>query len=86
VNTALNRARRDVSVPESDAAPAARPDRLNDAIEVVLDERVPVWSVGLGLPSADLVARGHDRGVHVMCMIANVDVRAPPTWRGSTSS
>jgi nitronate monooxygenase len=73
VNTALNRARRDVSVPESEAAPAARPDWLNDAIEVVLDERVPVWSVGLGLPSADLVARCHERGVHVMCMIANVD-------------
>jgi nitronate monooxygenase len=73
VNAALNRARREVSVPESTAAPAPRPDRLADAIEVVLDERVPVWSVGLGLPSADLVARCHERGVHVMCMIANVD-------------
>ena len=73
VNTALNRARRDVSVPESDAAPPRRPDWLNDAIEVVLEERVPVWSVGLGLPSADLVARCHERGVHVMCMVANVD-------------
>jgi nitronate monooxygenase len=39
----------------------------------VLDERVPVWSVGLGLPSADLVARCHERGVLVMCMVANVD-------------
>jgi nitronate monooxygenase len=69
----LNRARRAVSVPESDAAPPRRPDWLNDAIEVVLEERVPVWSVGLGLPSADLVARSHERGVHVMCMVANVD-------------
>lgn len=73
VNAALNRARREVSVPESDAAPAARPDWLTQAIEVVLDERVPVWSVGLGLPSADLVARCHERGVKVMCMVANVD-------------
>ncbi|HZR26066.1 MAG TPA: nitronate monooxygenase [Vicinamibacterales bacterium] len=73
VNAALNRARREVSVPETDAAPAARPDYLADAIEVVLDERVPVWSVGLGLPSADLVARCHERGVLVMCMVANVD-------------
>ncbi|HZP47790.1 MAG TPA: nitronate monooxygenase [Vicinamibacterales bacterium] len=73
VNAALNRARREVSVPESDAAPPRRPDWLNDAIEVVLEERVPVWSVGLGLPSADLVARCHERGVHVMCMVANVD-------------
>ncbi len=73
VNAALNKARREVSVPESDAAPPRRPDWLNDAIEVVLEERVPVWSVGLGLPSADLVARCHERGVHVMCMVANVD-------------
>lgn len=73
VNAALNRARREVSVPESDAAPPRRPNWLNDAIEVVLEERVPVWSVGLGLPSADLVARCHERGVQVMCMVANVD-------------
>src|SRR5262249_16986309 len=73
VNAALNRARREVSVPESDATPPRRPDWLNDAIEVVLEERVPVWSVGLGLPSADLVARCHERGVHVMLMVANVD-------------
>jgi nitronate monooxygenase len=73
VNAALNHARRAVSVPESDAAPAPRPDWIADAIEVVLDEKVPVWSVGLGLPSADLVARCHERGVQVMCMVANVD-------------
>ena len=73
VNAALNRARREVGLPDSDAAPPRRPDWLPDAIEVVLEERVPVWSVGLGLPSADLVARCHERGVHVMCMVANVD-------------
>ena len=32
VNAALNRARRAVSVPESDAAPPRRPDWLNDAM------------------------------------------------------
>ena len=73
VNAALNHARRAVSVPESDAPPRARADWIADAIEVVLDEKVPVWSVGLGLPSADLVARCHERGVQVMCMVANVD-------------
>lgn len=73
VNAALNRARREVSVPESDAAPAQRPDWVSGSIEVILDERVPVWSIGLGLPPADLVARCHERGVKVMCMVANVD-------------
>ena len=77
VNAALNAARREVRVAESDAAPARRPDWVNDSIEVVLEERVPVWSVGLGLPSPDLVARCHDRAVKVMCMVANVeDARA----------
>lgn len=73
VNAALNRARREVSVPESDAVPSRRPDWVSGSIEVVLDERVPVWSVGLGLPAADLVARCHERGVKVMGMVTNVD-------------
>jgi len=73
VNAALNQARRAVNVPESSDAPAPRADLLPEAIEVVLDERVPVWSVGLGLPSADLVLRCHERNVRVMVMIANVE-------------
>src|SRR5882672_5158499 len=50
VNAALNEARRAVHVAESTAAPGPRPDLIPDAIDVLLDERVPVWSVGLGLP------------------------------------
>ena len=73
VNDALNPVRRHVGVPESSAPPPLRPDLLPLALEVVLDERVPVWSVGLGLPSRDMIARCHDRGVRVMVMVANVD-------------
>jgi nitronate monooxygenase len=72
-NVALNDARRAVGVPESAAAPARRPDVVDAAIEVVLDERVPVWSVGLGLPSTELIARCHARAVRVMVMVANVE-------------
>ncbi len=72
-NAALNAARRMVNVPESNGGPSARPDLLPAAIDVVLDERVPVWSVGLGLPSPDLVSRCHERDVKVMVMVANVD-------------
>jgi hypothetical protein len=72
VNAALNEARRAVDVPESMEPPAPRPDFLPEAIDVMLDERVPVWSVGLGLPDADLVLRCHERNVKVMAMIANV--------------
>jgi nitronate monooxygenase len=72
-NTALNAARRMVDVAESNARPAPRPDLLAAAIDVVLDERVPVWSVGLGLPEPDLVSRCHGGDVKVMVMVANVD-------------
>lgn len=72
-NAALNAARRMMNVPESNAVPAALPDFLFAAIDVILEERVPVWSVGLGLPAAELVARCHAAGVRVMVMVANVD-------------
>jgi nitronate monooxygenase len=73
VISALNEARRALGMPESNAPPPARPDTIPAAIEVILDERVPVWSTALGLPSSDLVARCRQRGVHVMTMVANVD-------------
>ena len=76
-NDALNPARRQVGVPESSAPPPPRPDLLPLALDVVLEERVPLWSVGLGLPSRDQIARCRDCGVRVMVMVANVeDARA----------
>ena len=73
VNATLNAARQAVGAPPSNAPPPQRADLLAAAIDVVLDEHVPVWSVGLGLPSRDVVARCHARNVRVMVMIANVD-------------
>jgi nitronate monooxygenase len=70
---ALNRARLTIGIPESVAAPLRRPDTIDDAFNVMLDEQVPVWSIGLGLPTADMLSRCHDRGVQVMVMVANVD-------------
>ena len=70
---ALNRARLAIGLPESVAPPPRRPDTIDDAFNVILDERVPVWSIGLGLPTADMLSRCHDRGVQVMVMVANVD-------------
>ena len=70
---ALNRARLAIGLRESVAPPLQRPDTIDDAFNVILDERVPVWSIGLGLPAADMLSRCHDRGVQVMVMVANVD-------------
>jgi nitronate monooxygenase len=71
-NAALNEARRALKLPASDAAPAARPDFIDAAIDVVIQERVPVWSVGLGLPDAATIERCHTGGVRVMVMVTNV--------------
>jgi nitronate monooxygenase len=73
VNAALNPVRRQVGAPESSAPPRLGPNLLPLALDVLVDERVPVWSVGLGLPTRDAIARCHERGVRVMVMIANVD-------------
>ena len=73
VNAALNETRRTLGLAASDAAPPRRPDTIHAAIDVILDERVPVWSIGLGLPSDDMVARCRERGVKVMVMVANLD-------------
>src|SRR5262245_7347327 len=80
VNAALNPARRAVGVAESDAPPPPRPDLLPAALDVVLAERVPVWSVGLGLPGPDMIDRCHAHDVRVMAMVTNVeDARAADT-------
>jgi nitronate monooxygenase len=71
-NAALNAARRAVGVLESTVTPERRPDDVAAKIDVILDERVPVWSIGLGIPAPEIVARCHARGTHVMVMVTNV--------------
>jgi nitronate monooxygenase len=44
---------------------------------VILEERVPVWSIGLGNPGGEMVRRCHERGIKVIAMVATVeDARA----------
>jgi nitronate monooxygenase len=70
---ALNRARRTMGLPESEALPERRADTIAAAVDVILEEAVPVWSTALGLPSSDLVGRCRERGVRIMAMVANVE-------------
>jgi nitronate monooxygenase len=53
--------------------PAPLPDIIAAQFEVIVEERVPVFSVGLGNPGADRVTRCHERGVRVMAMAATLD-------------
>jgi nitronate monooxygenase len=55
----------------------ATPDLIDAAVEVLIEERVPVFSAGVGLPSGDLVERFHRAGTTVMAMVIDpVDARA----------
>ena len=77
VQQTLNGFRHRLGIPSRTAAPPAAPDLVDAAFEVIVDERVPVFSAGVGLPSPEMVRRCHERGVRVVAMVATVaDARA----------
>lgn len=77
VQRTLNTIRGRLGLPASNAAPSRFPDLVARNFEVLVDERVPVWSIGLGNPGQEMVRRCHDREVRVMAMVTNVsDARA----------
>ncbi len=53
--------------------PPAMPDLIDAALEVMIAERIPVFSAGLGVPEAELVERFHRVGTRVVCMVATVE-------------
>lgn len=73
VQDTLNRFRESLGIPAESGRPAAVPDLINEAFEVILEERVPVWSIGLGNPGRAMVARCHERGIKIVAMVATVD-------------
>lgn len=73
VQAVLNRCRERLGLPPQTAAPPPTPDLLAEAIDVIVGARVPVLSIGLGNPGADLAERCHRHGVAVIAMVATVD-------------
>ena len=73
VQATLNRFRERLDLPTTLARPAGPPDLIDAGFEVVLDERVPVWSIGLGDPGPEMVRRCRERGVKVVAMVATVE-------------
>jgi nitronate monooxygenase len=77
VQSQLNVFRKALGVPTTSERAKGVADLIEEALAVVLDERVPVWSIGLGNPTPQMVERCHARGVKVMAMVATVeDARA----------
>ncbi len=68
----LNEIRDRLTLPAATAPPSIFPALVERNFEVILDERVPVWSIGLGDPGREMVGRCHDRGIVVMAMVTNV--------------
>jgi nitronate monooxygenase len=73
VQATLNGFRRHLGLAEVTSGPPTLPDIVEGAFTVILEERVPVFSTGLGIPSATLVSRCHDRGVRVVAQVATVE-------------
>jgi nitronate monooxygenase len=73
VQRTLNDFRSRLGLPASTARPPAVPDLIPAALEVILDERPAVFSMGLGNPEPSLVNACHERGIQVMAMITTVD-------------
>ncbi|HZF11393.1 MAG TPA: nitronate monooxygenase [Thermoanaerobaculia bacterium] len=73
VQGTLNRFRGEMDLPPSAARPPGVPDVLAEAFQVVLDERVAVWSIGLGDPGPERVRLCHERGIKVLAMATNVE-------------
>jgi nitronate monooxygenase len=77
VQATLNRFRARLGLPPTTARPPSVPDLIPAALEVILEERPAVFSIGLGRPEPELVTRCHERGIAVMAMVTTVeDARA----------
>src|SRR5262249_39181068 len=72
VHALLHHFRGRLQVPLTQERPAPVPDLIEDAFEVVLAERVPVFSVGLGDPEAERTELCHERGIRVIAMATTV--------------
>ena len=73
VQDALNPMRTALGLPPTSARPAPPPDLVPGNLQVILDEGVPVFSVGLGNPGPEIVAQCHRRGTKVIAMVTSAE-------------
>lgn len=72
VQTVLNEFRPRFDLPSTLAPPEAGADLVNAALEVMIEEQVPVFSAAIGTPEPKLVERFHSAGTKVLSMVATV--------------
>lgn len=69
----LNEFRARFDLPSTLERPPPARDLVDAALEVMIEERIPVFSAGLGVPEPDLVERFHRAGTRVVSMVATVE-------------
>jgi nitronate monooxygenase len=72
VQSTLNGFRARLGLSPTDPRPAPVPGAVEAGLEVILDERVPVWSIGLGSPDPAMVRACHARDIKVIAMVTTV--------------
>ena len=66
-----------MGLPPNFERPAQLPDLIPESFHVMLEEHVPVFSVGLGNPGAEMVEACHRHGIKVIAMVTTAeDARA----------
>ena len=77
----LDRFREKLGLPPGETDITLPPSPLEEQLEIVFEERVPVLSVALGDPG-ELVDRAHDRGMLVSAMVTTVEEAVRVAERG----
>ena len=72
VQGTLNRFRERLGIPPTFERPPSVPDLVDAAFDVIVEERVPLFSIGLGKPTKEMVTRCHEQGTKVIAMLATV--------------
>jgi nitronate monooxygenase len=71
VHELLRPFRERLGLPGPTSRPPTVPELVTAAVDVIVDERVPVLSTGLGDPGPDLTARLHDTGIATVVMVTS---------------
>ena len=73
VQEVLNRFRTVLDLPQSNAKPEKLPPLIQKAFEIIVEEKVPVFSIGLGNPSQEMVSLCKHNNILVMAMVCTVE-------------
>lgn len=71
VHAVANPLRAELGLDPLTERPPTVPQLVDAALDVIVEERVPVFSAGLGDPGVDVTARLHEAGIRTMVMVTN---------------